>query len=75
MFNNLLSFPLDNQLWYLALFAWVLIWKGLALWKAAHENQKWWFIGLLVVNTLGVLEILYIYVFSPKPVKPGAKIV
>ena len=64
MFNNILSVPLDQQLWFVALFAWVLVWKGLALWKAAHKEEKWWFIAFLVVNTLGVLEILYLYVFS-----------
>ena len=71
MFNNILAVPLDNQLWYIALFVWVIAWKGWALWKAARQNQKWWFIPLLVVNTLGILEILYIYVFSHQ--RYGAK--
>jgi hypothetical protein len=43
---------------------WSLIWKGLALWKASKKNQLTWFVILLVVNTIGILEILYIYVFS-----------
>lgn len=43
---------------------WSLIWKGLALWKAAKRNSKPWFVALLVINTLGILEILYIYLFS-----------
>ncbi len=64
MFNNILQVPLDAQLWYVALFVWSMVWKGLALWKSAHKEQKWWFIAFLVVNTLGVLEILYLYVFS-----------
>lgn len=67
MFNNILAIPLDQQLWYLALFAWSVVWKGLALWRAAHKEQKWWFIAFLVVNTVGILEILYIYVFSREP--------
>ncbi len=46
---------------------WSLVWKGLALWKAAKEGNKVWFVVMLVVNTLGILEILYIYVFSKKP--------
>jgi len=50
------------------LVVWSLIWKGLALWKAAHEGSKIWFVVLLVVNTVGILEILYIYVFSKKTV-------
>ena len=45
---------------------WSLFWKGMALWKAAREGSKVWFVVLLVVNTLGILEILYIYVFSRK---------
>ncbi|OIO42954.1 hypothetical protein AUJ64_03210 [Candidatus Pacearchaeota archaeon CG1_02_39_14] len=44
--------------------AWSLVWKGLALWKSARINQPVWFVILLVVNTLGILEILYIFLFS-----------
>jgi hypothetical protein len=64
MFTDILDIPIDRQLWYLALFGWVIVWKGLALWKAAQQDSKPWFIVLLMVNTLGILEILYIYVFS-----------
>lgn len=45
---------------------WVLCWKGVALWTAARNNSKPWFVALLVVNTIGILEILYIFVFSKK---------
>ena len=48
----------------LVLIAWTLYWKGTALWKAAKEGHKIWFVVLLLVNSLGLLEILYIYVFS-----------
>jgi hypothetical protein len=43
---------------------WTLPWKGVALWKAARNLHKAWFVVLFVVNTLAVLEILYIFVFS-----------
>ncbi|MFH1425218.1 MAG: DUF5652 family protein [archaeon] len=43
---------------------WVIVWKGLSLWKAAHKDSVIWFVVLLVVNTLGILEILYIFLFS-----------
>lgn len=43
---------------------WSLIWKGIALWKAGRKNQLVWFVVLLIVNTLGILEILYIFWFS-----------
>ena len=45
---------------------WTLPWKGVALWKAAHLGQKKWFVALLVLNTLAILEILYIFVFSKR---------
>lgn len=45
---------------------WSLIWKGIALWKAAKNNDKAWFIALMIINTLGILEIFYIYVFSKR---------
>jgi len=45
---------------------WSTVWKGLALWKAARLRQTWWFVVLLVINTAGILEILYIYIFSKR---------
>ena len=45
---------------------WTLYWKYQALWYAAKHDHRWWFIALLVINTLGILEILYLYVFSKK---------
>ena len=53
-----------GQLMLVCIVAWSLVWKGLALWRAAREESKWWFVVLLVVNTLGILEILYFFVFS-----------
>lgn len=48
----------------LIVFIWVMVWKGAALWVAAKKDSKKWFIALLILNTLGILEILYIYIFS-----------
>ena len=45
---------------------WSVIWKGIALWKASENNSKPWFIALLIINTVGILEILYIFFFSKK---------
>jgi len=50
---------------YLALL-WSLPWKGVALWKAARNQDKIWYIVLFLVNTLAILEILYIFIFSKK---------
>jgi len=43
---------------------WSLIWKGIALWKSARKRHLVWFVVLLIVNTAGILEILYIFLFS-----------
>lgn len=49
---------------FVILMIWSLVWKGLALWKSAQLGKKWWFVALLLVNTLGILEMLYLFVFS-----------
>lgn len=38
----------------------VVLLKGYSLWHAAKRNEKWWFIILLVVNTMGILELIYL---------------
>jgi hypothetical protein len=46
------------------LMIWSMVWKGIALWKSARAGSRVWFVVLLIVNTVGILEILYIYIFS-----------
>ena len=59
---------------YLVLIAiWSLAWKGVALWKAAHHEQKGWFVALLIINTAGLLEIAYILFFQKTPVITAKK--
>jgi hypothetical protein len=62
-----------NPILLFVLIVWVVIWKGFALWKAARKNSVIWFVVLLVVNTFGILEILYIYVFDNKSKKKPKK--
>lgn len=45
---------------------WSFAWKGFALWKAARNDQSVWFVALLVINTVGILEIVYISFFQRK---------
>ncbi len=52
---------------------WSLVWKLLALWKSARNNHLVWFIVMAVVNTVGILPILYIFVFSKSKSKKTAK--
>lgn len=43
--------------------AWAVLWKGIALWHAARCRQVAWFIVLLLINTVSILEILYVVLF------------
>jgi len=64
--NNLMQFfQPDNHLFYL-LITWAIVWKGIALWHAARNSQLVWYIALLIVNTVGILEILYLVFFRKK---------
>lgn len=40
---------------------WTMVWKGLALWKAARSGSKVWFVILLLVNTIGILDLIYYF--------------
>ena len=66
---------LEQNAWVLVLIVlWVLPWKGAALWRAAKNEQKKWFIAILVLNTLAILEIIYIFYFSkPKEKSPNVQ--
>ncbi|MFZ2190478.1 MAG: DUF5652 family protein [Candidatus Magasanikiibacteriota bacterium] len=48
------------------LIIWSAIWKGIAMWKAARNNHLGWFIAFMIINTLGILELIYIYVISKR---------
>lgn len=45
-------------------FIWSLAWKGIALWISARKTHTIWFVIILIMNTMGILEILYIFLFS-----------
>ena len=65
---NLLNLPDNPYFAPLLILAvvWTLSWKGLALWHSARNKQKTWFIVLLVVNTMAILEVIYLVFFEKK---------
>lgn len=53
-------------IWLAPLLLWEIIWKGIALWSSAKNNQLNWFIALLILNTAGILPIIYLKFFQKK---------
>ena len=55
-----------NWLWLMPLVVWTAIWEGLGLWRAARRKEIVWFILMLVLNTAGVLPIIYVIIARKK---------
>jgi hypothetical protein len=62
----MLEFIRENSLLLTLVAIWTLPWKGVALWKAARLKDKLWFVLILILSTLAVLEILYIFLISKR---------
>jgi predicted small integral membrane protein len=39
-----------------------LILRGIALWHSARRNQNVWFVFLLIINSVGILPIIYLLI-------------
>jgi len=63
--NELLQWALTPPVLYI-LVTWSIFWKGLALWRAARLKQAGWYMALLVINTVGLLEIIYLIVTNQR---------
>jgi hypothetical protein len=61
--SNILRMPQIHALAPIlpVLLLWEGFWKGLALWHSGRRGQAWWFVIILVVNTIGILPIIYLF--------------
>lgn len=48
------------------ILVWDLVWKGIALWKAARNGKTVWFVAMLIINSAGILPILYLLLVDDK---------
>jgi len=64
MFNMVLE--TSTLIWLIPLIIWELIWKDIALWRCGRNNQMRWFIAILILNTIGILPIIYLKFFQKK---------
>jgi hypothetical protein len=59
------------------IIVWSLILKGYALWYASRRNEKGWFIALLILNTVGIIEVIYLLavvrIFDVSPTSEAPK--
>ena len=51
----------------LSLFSLDLILRAVSLWRAARAKQTFWFIALLLLNTMTILPIIYLIFFAEEP--------
>ena len=68
---NLSALPPIPPIMQYVLLAWSIAWKGIALWNASKNSQRNWFIAILVINTIGILEIVYLFGFAKKKMTLG----
>lgn len=55
---------------FLLVLVWSLVWKAIAFWKSARNNHPIWFIAFFIIHTMGILEILYLFLFSKMRFSP-----
>jgi len=60
------TFIADNLWIFILLAVWDWFWKSIALWKSARNNQLSWFVAIVLINSVGILPILYIKFFQKK---------
>jgi methionyl-tRNA synthetase len=70
--NTALSAYFIAHPWIVLVIIWSIIWKMIALWKAAKNDHLVIFIVLAFLNTIGIAEIaylLYLYIKQKKQEK------
>lgn len=67
--NTFGGYELTLILIILLVTVWDLIWKIFALWKSARRDQKVWFIFLAIINSVGILPIIYLLLYIDRPEK------
>jgi divalent metal cation (Fe/Co/Zn/Cd) transporter len=43
---------------------WDMIWKLIACWRSAKNDQVGWFVTCLIISSLGILPIIYLLLFQ-----------
>lgn len=43
-----------------------VILRGMGMWRAARKGQQGWFVAMLVINSVGILPVVYMLFFEKK---------
>lgn len=62
--NNVMQILNPSSPIFYLLIAWSVVWKGIALWHSARNKQLVWYIAIFIINTVGILEIIYLIFFK-----------
>lgn len=60
--------------WIILAIAWSLPWKSWGLWRAARNKQKIWFTAMIIIQSIGILPILYLFFFQKNKNNKKSKI-
>ncbi|HWZ21055.1 MAG TPA: DUF5652 family protein [Cytophagaceae bacterium] len=66
MFENITIYNFITAPWFIIALLLELILKGIALWKCGRNNQLGWFIAILIINSIGLLPLIYLITFQKK---------
>ena len=64
--TTVMGLTMADKLIVLVLAIWSLFWKCYSVWTAAKNNHRWWFLALVIFNTIGILDMIYIFAVAKK---------
>ncbi|MCL5798419.1 MAG: DUF5652 family protein [Patescibacteria group bacterium] len=64
-----MNFFTNNLNWLVPLAIWEIVWKGIGLWRSARAEHRYWFAAMLIINTAGILPIIYLLFFQNREKK------
>lgn len=64
--ESIQNIPVEWTIAIVIVAIWDVVWKGIGLWRASERGDKIWFGIMLVLNTAGILPIIYILITNQK---------
>ena len=71
--DNLMAYSAGFVLLFVVIMIWSVIIKAIAMWRAARNSHKAWYVVMLLINTAGILEVIYLLTDGKKSSKAESK--